>query len=126
MAVHMVGVNFAISSSLAAMTGAMQTRDHEYKTEVESIRDGSGTTVSRVYYDASEEATFEYVATGTNGVVNATVTVPTNGALMTVTDASYSAIAGSTWIVENVATKVSNTSAVRVTVKLSRWPGISS
>ena len=118
-----VGINFGISSSLASITGAMQTRDHSYKSETEMIKNGGGDTVAKVYFDFSEEATFTYVATGASGGA-VTVTTGSIGALMTVTDSTYPAIAGTSWLVDDVSTAGSNTGAVKVTMKLSRYPNI--
>lgn len=84
---HGVGVNFGVSSSLAAVTGAFQTRDHNYASSNESIMDGAGAFVEDTTYGLYETATFEYVATGASGG-SVTVTVPTVGALLTVTDNS--------------------------------------
>ena len=120
-----IGVNFGISSSLANITGAMQTRDHQYRSETEMVRNSYGDTVAKIYYDASEEATFSWIATGTSGG-SITVTLPTIGALLTVTDAGYTQIAGTTWLVDDVSTAGSNTGAVKVTAKLSKYPNITS
>lgn len=121
-----VGVNFGISSSLAGVTGVFQTLDHTYRSDAEIVQDGSGESVAKVYYNASQEASFTYVATGTNGVANATVTVPTIGSLLVVTDAGYTAIAATTWLVDEVSVAKSNTGAARVTCKLTKYPAITS
>lgn len=124
---HGVGVNFGVSSSLAAVTGAFQTRDHSYAASNESIMDGAGVFVEDTTFGDYQTATFEYVATNTSTAVgNATVTVPTVGASLVVTDNGYSAIAGNYWIVRSVDVKGSNTTATRVTVNLWRATAITS
>lgn len=120
-----VGVNFGVSSSLAAVTGAFQTRDHGYRADNELIRNGSGDAVEKTFYNANEEASFEYVATGASGGA-VTVTVPAVGDLMTITDPTYTAIAATNWIVDSVDVKGSNTTATRVTVKLNKYGAITS
>lgn len=120
-----VGVNFGISSSLANITGAFQTRDHSYRADNEVIANGGGDAVAKVYYNNSEEATFTYVATGTSGGAVA-VTVPTIGSLLTITDNSYSAIAATSWLVDDVSTAGSNNGAVRCTLRLTKYPNITS
>lgn len=124
---HGIAVNFGVSSSLNAITGAFQTRDHGYAASNESIMDGAGGFVQDTTYGEYQTATFEYVATGTGTAVgNATVTVPTVGASCAVTDGGYTAIANSYWIVRSVDVRGSNTTATRVTVNLWRAVGITS
>jgi hypothetical protein len=123
---HGIGVNFGLSSSLANISGAFQTRDHTYQSGNEIISDGLGGLVEKTYYGQYETATFEYVATGTGVSGTVAVTLPSQGATLTVTDTQYTQISGSSWLVEKVSTKGSNTTAIRVTVDLWRASGISS
>src|SRR6266700_3399633 len=111
MSVHQAGVNFGVSSSLAGVNGKFQTLDHEHKSEVEHIRDGGGSTVTKVYYDFNEEATFEYVASGTDNSMTVPVTSGSVGDLLTVTDSTYGGIVGTTWLIDNVSIKGSNTTS---------------
>ena len=120
---HGVGVNFGISSSLAAVTGLFQTRDHAYKSSNELLMDGTGNYAEKTYYGFVQEATFDYVAAG-SATGSAAVTLPTVGNLLTVTDTQYAQIASTYWLVDDVSTKVSNTTAVRVSCKLSLYPNI--
>jgi hypothetical protein len=108
-----------------SISGAFQTRDHTYLSEKEVIRNGTGESVAKIYYDPTQEATFTYVATGASGGA-VSVTVPTIGDFATVTDNGYTAIAATTWLVDEVSTAGSNTGAVRVTVKLTKYPSITS
>lgn len=123
---HGVGVNFGVSSSLAGVTGAFQTRDHNYQASNESIMNGNGDFVEDTTYGTFETAQFEYVATSTGPSGNITVTVPTVGAIITVTDAGYPAIAQTNWIVRSVDVRGSNTTATRVTCNLWRAAAITS
>jgi hypothetical protein len=123
---HGVGVNFGISSSLAAVTGAFQTRDHNYESGAEIIANGSGDTVEKTWYDVRQTATFEYVSTGAGPGGSVAVTMPTIGSILVVSDTGYTQIANSYWLVDKVSTKGSNTSAVRVTVNLTYYPLITS
>ncbi len=123
---HGIAVNFGVSSSVASATGLFQTVDHNVNVENELIRDGSGEYVEKTYFGTNEEATFEYVATAAGGPAgNAAVTFPTPGINVTVTDTSYTNIAGTSWLVDGVTVKGSNTTAKRVTLKLTRYPNVS-
>lgn len=120
---HGIGVNFGVSSSLAGVTGAFQTRDHNVQASNESVMSGGGEFVEDTTYGGFETAVFEYVATGVSGGA-VPVTVPTVGALLTVTDAGYAAIAQTNWIVRSVDVRGSNTTATRVTCNLWRATAI--
>jgi len=124
---HGVGVNFGVSSSLAGITGAFQSRDNSPQGSNESIMSGDGTFVEDTTYGLYETAEFEYVATSGAGPSGAiTVTYPAVGDYLTVTDAGYTQIAGTNWIVRSVDVKGSNTGATRVTVSLWRAVNITS
>lgn len=123
---HGVGVNFGVSSSIAAVTGAFQTRDNTYNASNESIMNGSGAFVEDTTYGQYETATFEYVATGAGPGVTAAVTFPTVGDIITVTDTGYTQIAQTNWIVRDVTIRGSNTTATRVTCNLWRAVNITS
>jgi hypothetical protein len=109
----------ANSTTSTIIVGKIQSIDHEYKNEVASVKDADGKTVARAYYDFNEEATFEYYATEVNP------TITSNGTLCTITDATVTGIAGTTWIVESMSSKVTNTDYYKITLKISKWPGIS-
>lgn len=123
---HGVGVNFGVSSSLAGVTGAFQTEDNTDASSNEKIMDGGGTFQNASYYGFFQEATFEYVATGAGPSGTIAVTKPAVGDILVVTNTTHTQIAGTNWIVENVDTKGSNTTAHRVTVKLWRADAITS
>ena len=124
---HGIAVNFRVASAIGSVVGVFQSRDHSYEADNEMIKSGLGDTVEKTFYDLRETATFEYVASAAGGPTGAAaVTVPTVGDTMTVTDSVYAAIAGTTWLVDNVDVKGSNTTATRVTVKVARYPAITS
>ena len=133
--VHGVSVNFGIGTTIYGVNGMFQAREHHYLANNEPITDGGDTTVSKVYWNYHEEASFTYVAV--QPIVNrmdATVQVPQIGSYIQVTDFNYpgdstdggynyaiNSIRGS-WLVDSVEVSNSNTTAIRVTVKLSRYP----
>lgn len=133
--VHGVSVNFGIGSEIIDVQGLFQSRDHNYKIENASIKDGGDTTISKVYFDPAEYATFVYVAIGErvldaeteaiDGISSeADVTIPELGKWITITDnQKYPKIAGE-WLVENISVASSNTSATRVTLSIARYPEV--
>jgi len=122
-----IGVHWGVNSStLSVVTGKFQTREHEKKAEMEVIRDGDGTTVGKVYYDPNESATFEfYPSSATPGGQVAPI-LPNIGDMLTVTDSVYTGIASSYWLVEGVDTKSANNGAMKVNIKLAKYPAITS
>lgn len=124
-----VGCHWGVGSSTGVLVGKLQTRDHTRKSDKDTIRDADGVEVSAIYYDPNEEATFEAVVTGSAGVGDATPTMPANGDVVTITDTKYTQISGSAtgtnvWLVDDVSTKSGNTSAMRISLKLSRYSGV--
>lgn len=121
--VHGVGISWGVDSTVVGVNGAFQSRDHTYSAESELIKDGGNTTVSKVYWDAKETAIFTYVAIQPGAYPNgdATVSIPYLAQFVTVYDGRYPAINGN-WLVDEISTQGSNTSAVRVSLTLSRYP----
>jgi hypothetical protein len=120
---HGVGISWGVDSTISSVNGAFESRDHSYSSESELIKDGGETTVSKVYWDFSEEAIFTYVAIqpGSYPFGDAPVYAPNISDFVTIYDGRYPRINGE-WLVDAVTTRSSNTSAVRVTLKLSRFP----
>ncbi len=118
-----VGVNFGIDSSIGGVNGLFQTREHSYTCNNEDVLDAGNTTVGKCYWDFKEIATFTYVAFQYANSPSINVDMPTLGGLAYVSDNQYTNIAG-TWIVENITTESSNSTAVRVKVTLARYPKI--
>lgn len=122
-----VGCHWGVSSStVSTVTGKFQSRDHSKKSETDAIKDGDGVTVGKVYFDPTEEASFEYIPTSVTVNGDLTPTLPAIGDLLTVTDTKYTAIAATNWLVEDVSTKSSNSAAMRVSLKLTKYPQITS
>ena len=122
---HGVAVNFGLASTVGSATGQFQTNDHGYESDSEIIRDGTGAEVEKTYYAFKMTGTFEYVASGAGGPSGtATVVVPTVGQMVSVADTNYSAIAATNWLIDSVDVKRSNVAAVRVTLKLTLYPSI--
>lgn len=125
-----IGIHWGVGSTTYTLTnGKLQTRDHTKKSEMETVKDADGVTVQKTFYDPSEEATLEVVITGSAGTGNVTPVLPACGDIVTLTDTTYLAISGSAtgtnvWMVDDVSTKSSNTSAMRATFKLTRYMGI--
>lgn len=113
----------AISTQIG--TFKLQDWDVANKAEVDAVKDGTGATVTRTYYDPHREATFTYYVSGT-GLANAITQsiIPALGTLATVVSASYAAIAGTNWSVEDSQIKATNTKNKMVTLKLMSFPAI--
>lgn len=121
-----VGVCWGVgTTAVSTVTGALQTRDHTLRADMDETRNGEGVVVQKTYYNPTEEASFEFVASGTNGGT-VTPTLPAIGSLLTVTDTVYTPISGSAWLVDEVSTAGSNTSAVRITLRMTKYPNITS
>ena len=120
---HGVGINFGIAGGIVGVNGLFQTRDHNFSADSQLIEDGSETPVSKVFWKFKEEATFIYVAAapGYWPYGNAPVQYPIIGEWITVLDTNYPDIVGQ-WLTDDVTISNSNTTAVRVAVKLSRYP----
>jgi len=120
---HGTGVNFGISSSLSTVSGAFQTKTHTIQSANEIINSGIGDPITKTYFGQFETATFDYVATGASGGV-VPITYPSQSQQATVSDNSDPVIAGTTWLVDKVDIKGSNTTSHRVTVDLWRAANI--
>jgi len=120
---HGLSVQWGVNSTLIGVNGAFQTREHQYKCDNELIKNGGNTSVSKLYYDFSERASFVYVAVqaGLSQLGNAHVDTPFLGQWVNIVDTRYPAIAGQ-WLVDDISISSSNTSATRVTLDLSRYP----
>jgi hypothetical protein len=133
--VHGVSISFGIGTTIYGVNGMFQSREHHYIANSEPIMDGGDTTVSKVYWDFREEASFVYVAyQPAHNFYDAFVQTPQIGSFVTVADFIYPAVSTDggynyaidayrgPWLVDDVAISNSNTTAVRVSVKLSRYP----
>lgn len=132
---HGTSINFGIGSTIVGINGLFQAREHHYAANSEVILDGGNSTVSKVYWDFREDASFTYVAAQpTTGFGNALVNVPQLGSFITVVDYVYPAVSTDggyqyainayrgQWLVDDITISNSNSTAIRVTLKLSRYP----
>lgn len=124
---HGISINFGISSSLAGVTGVFQTKDHSFNIEHELVRDGFGEFVQKTYFGTADEGTIEWIVTAAGGPDGKAVpTLPALGGMIVLTDTNDTSIAATTWLVDNVSTRGSNTTALRATAKLTKYPLITS
>lgn len=125
---HGVKVHWACSSTGVSGVGtfAMQSRDHNKASDSEIVQDGTGFAVNKTYYNFSESATIEVIQTASGPGGNLVPTLPEPSDILTLSDTIYTAIAGTSWLVESVGTRSSNTSAQRTTLNLTRYPLITS
>ncbi len=115
-----------VTTSTAFGTCKVQSYDVEQKGEESTIKDNTGTTVAWYGFDAMREATFEYVPTSASQTSSGSVTTPAFGDLITVTTTGGgdSVPSGSNWIVKSVSNKAGNTDFVKVSVKTTAYPSI--
>ena len=126
-----VGVTFGVAGT-TGITGSgigtftLQTQKHSKHREMDMVRDAVGTEVQGTLYNPTEEASFDYVASGATTALAATATsIPDMGTLVTVSAASpYAAIGGTTWFVMTAPEiSFSNVGSAKVTLALKRWLG---
>lgn len=115
--------DLALTSGSLTVTCSIQSRDYGASVSEEVIRNCSGDVVTEITYDTAEELSVEYVFTGGTNTGTATVTAPSAGSIVTITDTSVAAAAG-TWKVSRVGIRGTNTSATVVNLSLTRRPGI--
>ena len=135
--VHGVSVSFGIGTTIFGVNGLFQSRENRYEANNESVMDGGETTMSRLWWDFHEEAQFTYVAfQPQRNFRDALVQTPQIGSFVNVSDPVYPADSTDggynfaidayrgRWLVDDVSVANSNTTAIRVTVKLSRYPNV--
>lgn len=129
-AIKGTAINFAPTSGVGVSftnigTLIVQNYSRNAEAEMDQTRDASGDTVALAFYDVSATAQFEYIPKGTGLADAITQTkIPAKGDIGTITSSSDSGFAGTTWVVMGATLNGSNTGAVRVTVSLQKWAGI--
>lgn len=120
-----VGVHWGVSSTGCTGFGtfALQSRDLSKRADSEVIQDATGFATNKTFFNHTDSATLEVVFTGSSGG-NLTPTIAEIGDTLTITDSVFTQIAGTTWIVEDVSVRSSNTTAMRATVNLTKYPKI--
>ena len=115
------------TTTTALATSLIQSMDIDKKAEEVKVRNQSGVTVGVVYYDPIFEATFEYiVADGSTGAGNASFTSPVVGDSVTVASASHDTSLNGVWIVSDVVFKYMNNDCLKVSLKCTKFPAITS
>ena len=98
-----------------------QSVDLSSTAEVKKIKNASGQTVTFIWYDLMDELTFESVPVGAAGITNATVTLPTFGAKITVSGGPAASLNTATWMVDSpYGLKFDNEGVAKFTCKLTR------
>lgn len=106
-------------------TFALQGRDHNLGSDADVIQNGNGFALGKTYFNHNEAGTFDYIPyTAATPAGDLTPTIPAVGTMIVVTDTVYTAISGSQWMVDSISTKSSNTAAMRVSLGISRYGGI--
>lgn len=104
----------------------VQSSDWNRHTNKYTVDDGDGNTVGLVYYNATENLTIEFIPTSSSSINgNLNPTFPSIGTEVTVTDANFTADAGTNWFLDDISTKRTNKGALVATLKLSRYDSIS-
>lgn len=107
----------------------LQSVEQSKVGECEKVRDGNGNDVVHAWSNIHDEATLEYIVTGSGlatAITNTTSALQTPGAILVISAcASVPSLIGTTWEVQSGA-KVSgsNTGAKKVTLPLHKLPGI--
>jgi len=122
-----VGCNWGLVglSATGAVTGAFTSMASSKTADSEEIRNAAGDVVTKVYYNARREGTLEYIVTGSSASSTVTVTTPDVGTVITLSHAQVVDITGS-YLVDAVDWNGTSTSAVKVTLKISAYPAITS
>lgn len=119
-----VGVHWGVSTT--GVTGAgtfkLQSTDHNQGSDSDIVHDASGFAVNKTYYNFNESATLDVVVTGSANSASVAPTLAKPSDIITITDSVYTQLAGTDWLVDSVSIKRSNTSAMRVTYSLTRYP----
>ena len=116
------------SVTMSNASGIFQSIEHDLKLDENEVRDQRGNVVAWTGYNPTEEATFEYyisdfasAASGSSAETLGT-SVPDRGTKVSVT--STQLVSGSSWIIKDTLLRHTNTEAVKVTLKATRYPAI--
>jgi hypothetical protein len=115
-----IGINFGITSTVETITGLFQLRDHKPQFESRLLKDVNNKTTAKLYFDPKEVLIFTYIAAAPFQTAAAPVTMPNIGTQVLIVDPIYPYING-TWLIDEIESHASNTTATRVVVKLSRF-----
>lgn len=111
------------SSSAFGIGSVINSVDLDRKSDESEIKNQYGSTLAWVGFDAKTEATFEYVVGKVETAAgDATVVSPTVGDFITVTAGTGGNVTGSFWLCKDVTEKQMNTDCVKVSVKATFYP----
>lgn len=125
-------VNFGFTGTNGiAITGLsgtlLQSAEHTKVSDLEKVRDGVGEVATHAHYNIHDEASLEYVVTGTGLAAAITNTVlQTPGTILVITAcASMPSLVATTWEVQS-GCKISgsNVNAKRITLPIHKYTGI--
>lgn len=109
---------------IPGVTGIYQSADYEAKLDELEIKDQRGNVVSWVGYNPTETIQLEYFASDVaTASGSATITYPDRGSKISIT--TDTTASGSGWIVQSDVIKRTNTDALKITLKCTRYPSIS-
>jgi hypothetical protein len=126
-----VNFGFPTTANGITITGVsgtlLQSADHTKQADVFEVRDADGDIVNRTFYNQSDEATLEYIVTGTglaDAITNTALQTP--GSLLVITAcANMPSLVATTWQVEpGHKLSGSNMDAKKITVPLKKHAGV--
>jgi len=124
-----LGMKWSINGVTCSAFGnyAMQSGDVEDTGEEYTVKDAAGNTVIWYGYDHKRMANFEYIVTAASATITASITAPSFGTFLTVTDSvlSTNPLTGS-YIAVSSTVKETNKEAAVVTVKAVQYDAITS
>lgn len=123
-----IGCLWGVSSVGITGYGALviQSTDQSSDADTETAQDPTGFVVTDVTYNHRETATLETWMSGSSGgaITLASSSYPQPGDTVTITDATNTALAGTTWIAGTATVRRSNTSLAKVSIQLRRYAKI--
>lgn len=103
----------------------MQSYDVEIKGDEYEVKNGSGDIVAWYGHNNTREATFTYYVGAASAGSGSAVVAPAFGEMITVTQTTPTSNATSSyWIVKSVTENATNSDAVKITVKATEYPSI--
>lgn len=122
-----IRIGAGVASSAFGTSAIMQSYDVESKGDEVEVKDKTGNVVSWWGTNPTSEATFTYYVGSATLSESASVVKPAFGAMISVTeDLTGSGVSGSYWITKSSTANATNTDAVKVTVKATTYPSITS
>jgi hypothetical protein len=131
--VNGTAVNFGFLTTVNGITitgisgTLLQSADHMAKADVEIVRDGTGAEVVHAHYNDHDEATLEWIITGSGlaaAITNTALIRP--GAFVVITAcASMPQLIATTWEArDGVKISGTNTNSKRFSLPITKYPGV--